>query len=284
MQTVTIQSPAVNSEIAKASEQVETLTNNVAWYDRWKDRADVLSVVLLLAVFVVGYVGNRLGARLNRSNKSLIAAKEHLNKLEITKVKVDAANDLNQTTTAVRDEAIGAVREAKAELTAEQIKLKEEQRKTADAQRDAAEAQIALEKVLKERTEPRSLTTEQRTRLVKEFKAYVERHPDKYLVGMAGPAITVQYVIGNEESKQFALQFVELFREAGWTLWGVQGLPDFEMKAFSGLAVIENKPNRDLFKFLTQTLGEAGIPLTFAAGFGGSIAAGDVILVVGLRP
>ncbi len=78
------------AEIAALSQQAETLSSDVRWYDWWKDRADALSVGLALLVFVAAYAGNRLGARLNRTNKEVIAVKERLSRLQVEEVRTEA--------------------------------------------------------------------------------------------------------------------------------------------------------------------------------------------------
>jgi hypothetical protein len=97
MQTPTTTSAQSNqnevgkNEIATATQQVEALSNDVAWYSRWKDRADIASIVLAALVFTVAFFGNRLGAKLSRANREATAAKERLNNLQVEAIRATAA-------------------------------------------------------------------------------------------------------------------------------------------------------------------------------------------------
>jgi len=190
MQAETNTSPKSNPndgakpEIVAATQQVESLSRDAAWYDRWKDRADIFSVLLALVVFAAAFWGNRLGAKLARANKEVAAAKERLNNLQIAAVKSDAQTEATRIETEAQsreaqikadaevkiaeahavgkqaDEKAGTANERAAELEKQNLALRGGvaglEKEAAEARRRQAEAELRLEEIRK-RQEPRWL-------------------------------------------------------------------------------------------------------------------------------
>lgn len=160
-------------------------------------------------------------------------------------------------------------------------RLSELQGKQAEA-KEAEAARALLE--LQERTKPRTLSPEQRARLVEVFKA--RRGGAGF-----GPEISVRHVPGNNDSRDFALQLVEVFREADWGLWGQVGIADPDIPTFSGLCVVvSGGANLELSEFVRRALIDVGLETSLLGvrerkpGFIPPVPDETVVLVVGLRP
>jgi F0F1-type ATP synthase membrane subunit b/b' len=211
-----------NAELVSASQRVDSLNRNTEWYDRWKDRADFVSVALALAVFAAAALSNRLGAKLNRVNKELNTARERLNDLQIEKVRGDAAKDVENArgeakerleveTKRVEGEAGKKIEEARAEAgakveaaRAEAARQVGEVQTEVERQRErAANAERALLEV-QERLRPRTLTSQQRDGLLEILKN-----------GPKGK-VELQVPINDFEADGFALILAEVLKEAGW--------------------------------------------------------------------
>jgi hypothetical protein len=166
---------------------------------------------------------------------------------------------------------LGKIKDAEAATARQNLELA-----VAAQQERAANAEKALAEVQK-RTKFRTLSPEQKTRLIEILKAY----PGKTRFD---PTVTVQYVLRNEESHQFALQFVAIFTEARWFVLGKEGTPSLRGgPTFSGLDVVINK-NPDAAAFLGQALMEVGLEGSTNVARAAVVSPADVILVVGLRP
>ncbi len=325
------------SEADPPMSDVPAIVTNIqqleSWYSFWTKAGIVLGTaaavctILAAAAGIVAYLYN---SRLKVEQDELIRAKDQQltrelkdKDLQIENVRAAAQKDVEDArneakerleleTKRVEGEAGRKIEDARAEagvkieqakadadakaaeLAREQTKLAEEQRKTADAQLKADEARMALENLLKQRTEPRTLTAEQRTKLIKALKAYPHRSP-------VSPSVTVTWVQGNDESQQYALQFVEVFREAGWNLYGERGSPNASV-TFSGLDVAQNGGNSQMLDFVRSALQDVGLFATGnVTGVGNKVlgqgslsniplpsarwrAGGEIIFAVGLRP
>jgi hypothetical protein len=201
-----------SAEIATASQQVDDLSRDAAWYYRWKDRADVASVLLAALIFVIAFFGNRLGAKLARANRDVTAAKERLNALQVGKVRADAEAQTSEAEKEATDanNSVGKANERASELEERPPKQNVARQKiairsgVANLEKDAADAKRAkLE--LQQMAGPRHLTQSQTQILVRELRKLGRRHLDVVL-------------LGDQEASSFAGEISNVFAEADWAL------------------------------------------------------------------
>jgi hypothetical protein len=211
-----------------------------------------ISAIALDIGFVTALVSLGLTWRINRQLERDLMDKE----LQIERVRTDAQKDIEKARTEAKErteteaarvesEANRKIEEARAQAQSDvaaagvrqdeiALELRTKAKELADAQRAADEARLALQKHLEEvtkRTNPRTLTPEQMARLVEALREYAREHAGQQR--RTRLRVTVQYVIGNDESEQFALQLIAAFREAGWEIFTERGTP--APLAFSGV-------------------------------------------------
>ena len=219
-----------NLEVRKLATQVDSLTRDANWYDKWKDRADITSVTFAAIVFLVALLSNRFGVWLNKSNKDLLTTKEQLSKLQIAIVEANAQTEAKRIETEakhriteVETSANQRIEETRAQADikiadAKAIAAKANERAgnlenqnlelrsgVANLEKDAATAKRQYLELL-ERVSPRTFTPEQRAKLVDALKRFPKGSAD------------IQCLNGNAESCEFAHEISDLLKEAGWEI------------------------------------------------------------------
>lgn len=242
--------------------------SNVSSLDRIVDIANWVVIIALALSFVGGGASILYNRKLNRAKDEQLArdlkdkdvqieraradAETRL-QVETTKVKADADASLKLETAKVRADAdvkIGKatkqadvkIAEANERTASVSLRLEEEARKRAEAQKALVEKteEIRLKGL------PRTLTAEQRVRLLEILK-----HSPK-------GAFNISWVANNPETLRFADQLASVLKEAGWTLKETSGALDSNVPV--GLLIRVQNPQTSRAVALQQALNEVGFP------------------------
>ncbi|MFL6333965.1 MAG: hypothetical protein ACJ754_11685 [Pyrinomonadaceae bacterium] len=237
---------------------IQTLTSLVQQLERTHSFWSTWSVYFIAAtfwlracIFFAQWMTNKRGNALGEAQAALIRAKDEQIRTHNEQVASELKDkdvhiaDAEKKAAEAKAETVRVENEGKKELArvegeagtkieaarAEAAKEVGKVQTDLETQRErAAKAELALLE-LQERTKPRTLTPEQRTRLVEALKQYAHKHNEQRRQTLLW--VKVRYVIGNAESEQFALQLIEVFRGAGWVIFTERGSP--APLAFSGL-------------------------------------------------
>ncbi|MCA1638604.1 MAG: hypothetical protein LC768_09770 [Acidobacteria bacterium] len=161
-----------------------------------------------------------------------------------------------------------------------EVKNKEQQERieklkndTAKLEKEITEAktkQIEAEKALLElqnRISPRSLTQEQQTKLLAALKT------------LPKDSIDIHFISGNEESIQYAEQFIRVFKDAGWQVQPKAAITSFSVL---GLHIIGSGSDSPVMS-LTQAFKDCGIQINGNESFPPDLP-NSVSLTVGAKP
>lgn len=249
-------------------------TNTLEILQRWADFGIIIALGLS---FGFGAANIILGHKLSKAKDVKIeearadSAKANKETEKLAQENIKLRTDLESATAEARSR--------QSELTVEQQKLAKAQQKLAEAEQKRAEAQLALEKTLEEvrkRQMPRTLTPEQRTRLLEKLRS------------VPHGKISIGCVLGDGEGYAFAAELDGLLKAAGWTIadgginHGVYtGNPKGNPKG-TIIVVRDAKTAPKYAVMLQQAFAEVGLPM--AGEENPKLPEGEVVLIIGNKP
>jgi len=252
---------------------------------RWVDFVNIGIVIALALSFLFGGASIYLSRKLNKAKDMQSVKEKQVSDLKIEEARAVAATanektaKLSQGNIKLRTDletATAETRSRQSELAVEQQKLAETQKQLAEAEQKRAEAQLTLEKTLDEvrrRQSPRTLTAEQRSKLIEILKENQKGE------------IEITCVMGDGEGYAFATEIDGLLKAAGWTIIGggvSQAVYSGGNPKGAGIIVRSQESAPNYAIILQQAFSEVGYPI--AGAIDSSLPEGKVKLLIGNKP
>lgn len=214
-----------------------------------------------------------------RANEELAKANER-----IAEAKADAAKATAETERLTQEnlklslrleQSIHESRDKQRELAEAQQRLADAQERLAKAQQRQAEAELALQKALEEvrrRQQPRTLSSDQRIKLIEALKTVPEKGP-----------VTIVCPLGDAESTAFATEIDSTLKAAGWPSKGVdQAVYTGGLPVGFGIVVKDTKLAPRYAAYLQDAFAAAGVPAGRAED--AKAPEGSVTILIGIKP
>ncbi len=253
--------------------------------ERWVDLANMGVVIALALSFVFGGASIYLSRKLNKAKDAQSATEKQISDVKTEEARASAAKANEKTATLSHENiklrtdlesATAESRSKQAELTVEQQKLIKAQQQLAEAEQNRADAQLSLEKILEEvrrRQMPRTLSPEQRTRLIEHLKASPKGE------------IEITCIMGDAEGYAFATELDGLLKAAGWNIIGggvAQAVYSGGNPKGAGIIIRRMQTAPHYVAILQKAFSDAGYPMSGAEN--SELQEGKVVLLIGNKP
>lgn len=252
---------------------------------RWVDIVNIGIVFALALSFLFGGASIYLSRKLNKAKDLQSANEKQASDLKIEEARANAAT-ANEKTVKISQEniklrtdletATAQTRSRQSELAVEQQKLAETQKQLAEAEQKRAEAQLTLEKTLEEvrrRQKPRTLSAEQRSKLIEILKANQKGE------------VEITCVMGDGEGYAFATEIDGLLKTAGWTITGggvTQAVYNGGNPKGAGIIIHSQETAPPYAAILQQAFNDVGYPI--AGALDSSVPEGKIKFIIGNKP